>query len=132
MLCQVNYKANYQTTYINSVGKALDGLAPSPSNGNALPFASKSAYNSLVQTCFDCCCELWDPIGNTLSTKLQSLQNRAARFIMGYSNDMVSQMLPWLSLERRLQFKSRLVYKITQCFRPYSAYRIIFIYITHQ
>ena len=46
-----------------------------------------SAYNSLVQTYFDYCCEVWDPIGNILSNKLQSLQNRAARIIMGYQNE---------------------------------------------
>ena len=28
-----------------------------------------SAYNSLVQTNFDYCCEVWDPLGNNLSNK---------------------------------------------------------------
>ena len=35
-----------------------------------------SAYNSLVQTYFDYCCEVWEPTGNILSNKLHSLQNR--------------------------------------------------------
>ena len=46
-----------------------------------------SVYNALVQTYFDYCCEVWDPIGSILSNKLQTLQNRAARIIMGYPNE---------------------------------------------
>ena len=78
-----------------------------------------SAYNSLVQTYFYYCCEVWDPIGNILSNKLQSPQNRAARIIMGYQNEhgrsnAAMAELGWKTLkERRLQSKARLVYKIT-------------------
>ena len=84
----------------------------------------KSAYNSLVQTYFDYCCEVWDPIGNILSNKLQSLQNRAARIIMGYPNEhgqsnAAMAELGWKTLkERRLQSKSRLMYKITHGMAP--------------
>ena len=83
-----------------------------------------SAYNSLVQTYFDYCCEVWDPIGNILSNKLQSLQNRAARITMGYPNEhgqsnAAMAELGWKTLkERRLQSKARLMYKITHGMAP--------------
>ena len=83
-----------------------------------------SAYNSLVQTYFDYCCEVWDPIGSILSNKLQSLQNRAARIIMGYPNehgqsDAAMAELGWKTLkERQLQSKARLMYKITHGLAP--------------
>ena len=81
-----------------------------------------SDYNSLVQTHFDYCCEVCNPIGSILSNKLQSLQNRAARIIMGYPNgqsDAAMAELGWKTLkERRLQSKARLVYKITHGLAP--------------
>ena len=46
-----------------------------------------SAYYSSVQTYFDYCYEVWHLIGNIYYQKLQSLQNRAARIIMGYSKE---------------------------------------------
>ena len=97
-----------------------------------------SAYNSLVQTHFDYCCEVWDPIGSILSNKLQSLQNRAARIIMDYPNehgqsDAAMAELGWKTLkERRLQSKARLMYKITHGLAPISAFRIIFIHFSDQ
>ena len=37
-----------------------------------------SVYYALVQPYFDYCCLVWDPIGATLSNRIQILQNRAA------------------------------------------------------
>jgi hypothetical protein len=45
------------------------------------------AYNSLILPHLDYCCEVWDTIGITLSDRLQTLQNRAARVITGRKNE---------------------------------------------
>ena len=73
---------------------------------------------------FDYRCEVWDPIGNILSNKLRSLQNRAARIIMSYPNEhgqsnAAMAELGWKTLqERRLQSKARLMHKITHGMAP--------------
>ena len=36
---------------------------------------------------FDYCCEVWDPINLTLCNRLQKLQNRATRIIVGLINE---------------------------------------------
>ena len=38
-------------------------------------------YQALIQPPFDYCCSVWDNFGETLSNKLQKLQNRAVRVI---------------------------------------------------
>ena len=38
-------------------------------------------YQALIQPHFDYCCSVWDGLGETLSSKLQKLQNRAVRVI---------------------------------------------------
>ena len=45
-----------------------------------------SVYYALVQQYFDYGCLVWEPVGATLSSKLQSFQNGAARVILGYRN----------------------------------------------
>ena len=65
---------------------------------------------------------MWDPFGSNLSNKLQRLQNRAARIIMGYPNEhgrskAALTELGWKTLkERRLESKARLVYVIIHGF----------------
>ena len=77
-----------------------------------------SVYYALVQPYFDYCCLVWEPIGATLSNRLQSLQNIAARIILGYRNEhgqseAALNELKWKTLmQRRLLLKARLVYKI--------------------
>ena len=44
-------------------------------------------YSALIQPHFDHCCSVWDELGGTLATKLQKLQNRAARVITRSSYD---------------------------------------------
>ena len=62
---------------------------------------------------------MWDSIGITLSDRLQKLQNRAARVIMGRKNihgqpEIDLNELGWKHLdERRSHFVARLMYKIT-------------------
>ena len=46
-----------------------------------------SIYNALVRPHFEYCSEVWDTLGIGLSTRLQKLQNRAARIIMGMKNN---------------------------------------------
>ena len=77
-----------------------------------------SVYCALVQPYFDYCCLVWEPIGATLSNRLQSLQNRAARVILGYRNEhgqseAALNELQWKTLmQRRLVMKARLMYRI--------------------
>ena len=47
-----------------------------------------SVYNALITPHFDYCSEVWDTMGVGLSNRLQKLQNRAARVIMNFSNDI--------------------------------------------
>jgi hypothetical protein len=83
-----------------------------------------SVYYALVQPYFDYCCLVWDPIGATLSNRIQTLQNRAARVILGYRNEdgqseAALSELGWKTLkERRLIMKARLMYKITHSQAP--------------
>ena len=62
-----------------------------------------SVYNALIRPHFDYCSEVWDTLGNGLSNRLQNLQNRAARVVLGMSNDTPGfealGMLGWESLE---------------------------------
>ena len=77
-----------------------------------------SVYCALIQAYFDYCCLVWEPIGATLSNRLQSLQNRAARVILGYRNEhgqseAALNELQWKTLmQRRLVMKARLMYRI--------------------
>jgi hypothetical protein len=83
-----------------------------------------SVNYALVQPYFDYCCLVWDPNGATLSNRIQTLQNRAARVILGYRNEhgqseAALSELGWKTLkERRLIMKARLIYKITHSQAP--------------
>ena len=65
----------------------------------------KSVYNAFVLPHFDYYCEVWDSIGITLSDRLQKLQNRATRVIMGRKNIHGQSEIAY--------FVARLMYKIT-------------------
>ena len=76
-----------------------------------------SVYKSLIRPHFDYCSEVWDALGNGLSNRLQKLQNRAARVVLGMSNDTPGfealGMLGWESLEtRRAKGKAVYMYKV--------------------
>ena len=66
--------------------------------------------------------KVWDPFGRNLSNKLQRLQNRAARIIINYPNEhgrseVALTELGWETpKERRLEIKTRLMYKIIHGF----------------
>ncbi len=58
--------------------------------------ATKTAvqvYQALIQPHFDYCCSVWDSFGETLSNKMQKLQNRAVRVITRLPYDASSSPL---------------------------------------
>ena len=50
-------------------------------------------YFTLIQSHFDYYCSVWDGLGETLSTKIQKLQNRAVRVITRSSYDTSASVL---------------------------------------
>ena len=76
-------------------------------------------YKSLIQPYFHYCSPLWDTCDKTLRNKLQILQNRAVRVIIGTrcdnkirSSDLL-QSLGWDTLHVRwAKLKSVLLYKV--------------------
>ena len=82
-----------------------------------------SVYNALIRPHFDYCSEVWDTLGNVLSNRLQKLQNRAARVVLGMSNDIPGSealdMLGWEPLEtRRAKKKAVHMYKVLNDLTP--------------
>ena len=74
-------------------------------------------YTALIQPHFDYCCSVWDELGGRLATKLQKLQNRAARVITRSSYDAdAGALLTLLQLDnlsiRRKKIKAQLMFKI--------------------
>ncbi len=85
--------------------------------------ASIQIYQALIQPHFDYCCTVWDGLGETLSTKLQKLQNRAARVIMRSSYDTDASVLldnlRWDNLSlRRQKLKLGLMFKTLKSNAP--------------
>ena len=73
-------------------------------------------YQTLIQPHFDYCCSVWDGLGETLSCKMQKLQNRAARVSMRANYDasagILLDALHWDNLSlRREKLKAGLVFK---------------------
>ena len=83
------------------------------------PFGPQSTllnkYNSPVQTHFDYCSLVWGNCGQTLSIKLQKLQNRAARVITSSNYDVdvdsLFHKLSWKVLTQRQIQNSLTVFK---------------------
>ena len=85
--------------------------------------ASTQIYQSLIQPHIDYCCTVWDGLGETLSTKSQELQNRAARVVMRSSYDtdasVLLDTLRWDNLSlRRQKFKLGLMFKALKSNAP--------------
>ena len=73
-------------------------------------------YQALIQRHFDYCCSVWDGLGETLSCKMQKLQNRAARVIMRTNYDasagILLDSLHWENLSlRHEKLKAGLMFK---------------------
>jgi hypothetical protein len=84
-----------------------------------------SIYNAIVRPYFDYCSEVWDVFGETQSKRLQKLQNRAARIISNFSNDIdhsiALNVLGWEPLDRiRKKAKARMMYKTLNKIGPES------------
>ena len=84
-----------------------------------------SIYNALINPHFDYCSEVWDTLGVGLSNRLQKLQNRAARVIMNFGNDISGpeaiKALGWETLEtRRVKSKAKTMYKVLNNLAPSS------------
>ena len=82
-----------------------------------------SVYNSLINPHFDFCSGVWDSIGVGLPNRLQKLQDRAARVIMNFSNDISGleaiKALGWENLEtRRAKSKAKTMYKVLNNLAP--------------
>ena len=82
-----------------------------------------SIYNALVRPHFEYCSEVWDTLGIGISTRLQKLQNRAARIIMGMKNDTPAleaiTALGWETLESyRAKSKAVQMYKVLNDLAP--------------
>ena len=61
---------------------------------NCLPFSAlTSLYTSIVEPHFRYCCSVWGCAGTTEITRLQKLQNRAARIVTNSSFDTPSNQL---------------------------------------
>lgn len=76
-----------------------------------------------MQPHFNYCSEVWDTLGESLSKRLQKLQNRSARLIMFMNNDTPHQValnaLGWKSLKmQRKETKSKQMFKILNKMAP--------------
>jgi hypothetical protein len=75
-----------------------------------------SVYNAIIQPYFSYCCEVWNTFGETQSTRLQKLHNRAARVIASVPNEVDQQtvlnILGWEPLkEQRVKAKAKTMFK---------------------
>ena len=92
-----------------------------------------NVYNSLVQPHFDYCNVVWGNCSKNLSSKLQKLQNRAAR-VLTFSNYDCStselfQNLKWSKLvHQRAVSKAIMMHSIVNNTAPeYSNYSVLFV-----
>ena len=78
-----------------------------------------SIFNSLVQPHFDYCSVVWGNCSKTFSTKLQKLQNRAAR-IINVNADLLIDRLGWKKLDSQRQIhRATMVYKSLNGLAPH-------------
>ena len=84
-----------------------------------MPFLSiqtaKMVYKSIIESLFDYCGVVWDVCGEVSTTRIQPLQNRAARVILStdYKTPSVlaREKLCLKTLEQRKHHKAILMYK---------------------
>ena len=81
---------------------------------------AKTIHNSLIQPLFDYCDVVWDTIGAVPSTRLQKLNNHAARVITqtGYEVRFSDGRLGWSTLDERRNYKSIMMYKVLNGIAP--------------
>ena len=100
------------TKKIASAIGALKRVRPFVSTRTAV-----QVYQALIQPHFDYCCSVWDGFGETLSNKIQKLQNRAVRVITrSHYDTSASSLLNNLHLDnlclRRKKIKAGIMFKI--------------------
>ena len=107
--------SNHIDHIAKKVSSAIGGLK------QIRPFVSKDVliliYNSLIQPQFDYCDVIWDTLSKELATRLQRLQNRAARVITKSTYEIrshdIRKDLGWEELShRRAKHKALLMHKI--------------------
>ena len=69
----------------------------------------ETAYNGLVRPILEYCGSVWDPHHKIYQKKLEMVQRRAARYVMGnyHNTSSVSKMLDQLKWETLMQRRSR-------------------------
>ena len=114
---------------LNISNKVKKGLGVLRRTRELLPIDSlNQIYKSIIQPHFDYCSPVWHSCDKGLRTKLQRLQNRAARIITrsGYEvrSPDLRNALKWQPLEDRLyQQKVTTMYKIVNNLSPHSLIR---------
>ena len=102
---------------INKISRSL-GILKRSSPFLALA-SRKTLYNTLVLPDFDYCCTLWDVCSDTNISRLQQLQNRGMRIVLGchhrtHVSDMLST-LKWLNVRQRFHLlKCTMMYNIVK------------------
>jgi hypothetical protein len=96
-----------------------------------------SINNALIRPHFDYCSEVWDALGVGLSSRLQKLQNRAAKIIMNlrYNTPGIEAInalaIGWEPIEtRRAKSKVKQMYKVLNDLAP-SSLAALFVRIIH-
>ena len=95
------------------------------------PATLNTIYKSIIQPHFDYCSPVWDNCSQGLLTKLQKLQNRAARVLTRSSYDTPStevlEKLSWKTIaQRQTETRCILMYKILNGLQPdYLRYQFV-------
>ena len=104
--------------HITNISKQIaSGIGILKRSRSFVPFKTLLCiYNSLVQPHFDYCSVVWGSCNKTLASKLQKLQNRAARVLTSSSydanaDDLIAR-LGWNKLDVQFKFQTAfMVYK---------------------
>ena len=105
------------STHIEKISKKIASTIGAVKRIRPYVTTDAAIYRALIQPHFDYCCSVWDGLGQILSSKIQKLQNRAARIVMQASYNASAgalfDVLHWNNLSlRRKKFKANLMFKI--------------------
>ena len=105
---------NHTNHVIKKISRALNMIQLAK---NFLPLAAlQTLYKSIVEPYFRFCCPVWGSCGFTASSKLQTLQNRAARIVTGSSYKTsafpILKKLGWLTVNDLIETETlKMVFK---------------------
>ena len=115
----ISSKLTWKEHITTKIKKANSTRAFLQRNLRAAPIHVKTkAYNTFIRPSVEYCSTVWSPHQKDLIKKLEGVQRRSARFVMGdyrQTSSVTSMLnhLQWESLEeRRLRAKLTMVYKI--------------------